>query len=89
MTKLIVAFRNSANAPKKRRTENRRIVLIFLKLDTACKGKVHAPVTLPTGESSSGVRWIGAQCWSGHFASEKSSRSFSGKRNTIPGLPIP
>ena len=51
MTKLRVAFRNFANAPKKRRTDSRRTALLFLQLDTTCKVYVHAPATLPPGKT--------------------------------------
>ena len=85
MTKLIVAFRNFVNAPIKRRTESRCIAPLFLNLDTACNGKVHALVTLPPGKALSVSVGMGTSAGRDTLQVEKILFPFPGKEAQFLG----
>ena len=91
MTKLIVAFRNFANAPNKGPTESRSIAPHFLQLDTTRKCQVHTlhtPVTLPQGIALTKDR-VGLSAGLDTLQVGKILLPFPGIETTIPRLPIP
>jgi hypothetical protein len=81
----ISRFRNFANAPKKRCTESRRTAPPFLKLYTARKGKVHAPVTLPPRKALPESIGLGPSAVRDTLQMEKILFPFPGKKAQFLG----